>query len=183
MEALYLDVASCFLKLSPSVHDKSCFICRFEYNPRVCNAFIYVRRGTWLAPDKRMRLYYRLLILNLAILVPLTWGAWLHNLRKPALLILSIALSVVNYAIGRKIARQSEASSLKKIKWEFDVWWAWTSGPVITGWLPLMFASLLVRTDFEGIIELGLMAYFAFSSWATVNKSEQRRVNNWANSS
>jgi hypothetical protein len=122
-----------------------------------------------------MRSYYRLLILNLAVMVPFTAAMLLQIFRKPALLVIQLALLVANYVITRKVARQGEASSLEKSKWGFGLWWAWTSGPSITGWLPLMLAFLIMKTDFQGIIDLTLMAYFAFSSWATVNKSEQRR--------
>jgi hypothetical protein len=129
-----------------------------------------------------MRLYYRLLMFDLAVMAPLTYGVWLHNLRKPVLLVVSIALLVANYVIAKKVVRQSETLFLKNIKWRSGLLWAWTLGPVSTGWLPLMFASLLVKTQFSGIVDMGLVAYGAFSCWSTVSRSEEWRINNSANS-
>jgi hypothetical protein len=129
-----------------------------------------------------MRSYYRLLILNLAVMVPLTVAILLHIFRKPALLVVQLALLVANYVITRKVASQGEASELEKGKWGFGLWWAWTSGPSITGWLPLMFALLVTKMNFQGILYLASMAYFAFSSWDTVYKWESMRINNWAKS-
>ena len=129
-----------------------------------------------------MRLYYRLLMFDLAVMAPLTYGVWLHNLRKPVLLVVSIALLVANYVIAKKVVRQSETLFLKNIKWRSGLLWAWTLGPVSTGWLPLMFAFLLVKTQFSGIVDMGLVAYGAFSCWSTVSRSEEWRINNSANS-
>ena len=115
-------------------------------------------------------------------MAPLTYGVWLHNLRKPVLLVVSIALLVANYVIAKKVARRSETLFLKNIKWRSGLSWAWTLGPVSTGWLPLMFASLLIKTQFSGIVDVGLVAYGAFSCWSTVSRSEEWRLNNSANS-
>ena len=119
-----------------------------------------------------MHSYYRLLVLNLAVMVAFTAAMWLHIFQKPALLVIQLALLIANYVIARKVARRSETPSVENNKWGFGLWWAWTSGPSITGWLPLMIASLIARTDFQGIVYLSSMAYFAFSSWSIVNNSE-----------
>jgi hypothetical protein len=129
-----------------------------------------------------MRTYYRLLMFNLAVMAPLTYGVWLHNLRKPVLLVVSIALLVANYVIAKKVARRSETLFLKNIKWKSGLLWAWTLGPVSTGWLPLMLSSLLIKTQFSGIVDVGLVAYGAFSCWSTVSRSEEWRLNNSADS-
>ena len=165
------------------MHDNVCSIQRNNYNSRICNTFVNVRDGNRSAlSDHWMRTYYRLLMFNLAVMAPLTYGVWLHNLRKTGFIgsfNCSAFCELYNCEEGCPPKRPL---FLKNIKWRSGLLWAWTLGPVSTGWLPLMFASLLVKTLFSGIVDMGLVAYGAFSCWSTVSRSEEWRINNSAKS-
>jgi hypothetical protein len=126
-----------------------------------------------------MSFYYRSLVLNVVVMVAFTASMLLHGFGKAALLAVQLALLVANCAIARSVAFQLESPSQEKHKWGFGLWWAWTSGPSTSGLLPLMVAFLFIKTDFLGILNLVLMAYFAYSSWTMVNDSELGRANNW----
>lgn len=70
-----------------------------------------------------MRSYHRLLILNLAFMVPLTAAIFLHVVGKLVLLVVQLALLFGNYVSTRK------ASIPENGEWGLDLWWAWISGP------------------------------------------------------
>jgi hypothetical protein len=125
-----------------------------------------------------MRPYYRLLVLNLSVMVPFSVAMSLHIFRRPAFVVVQLALLVANYVITRKVAHEGESRFVESNRWGFGLWSAWIFGPLSTGWLPLWLAFLFVKPDFFGIVNLAPIAYFAYSFWSAVDESERRRANN-----
>jgi hypothetical protein len=117
-----------------------------------------------------MRSYYRLLILNLAVVVPLTSAMLLRIVKiNPAVyLVVCLALLVANYAIKQQVARQRGISSL-----EIGLWASWAAGPLVTAMFPLLVAIFIIKRDLAGIMSLPSILWIASSAWTTVRKSEQ----------
>lgn len=117
-----------------------------------------------------MRSYYRLLLLNLAVAVPLFLATQFRIVKINFAVygVVCLALLAANYATTWKIARQRGASSL-----EIGLWASWTAGPLYTATIPLYVDMYICQRDIGGIIVMPSILWIAISAWTTVRKSEQ----------
>lgn len=119
-----------------------------------------------------MRSYYRLIILNLAVVGTLTSAILLRTVKinLAGYLVVCLGLLVANYSITQKIARQrgTGASSL-----EIGLWASWVVGPLVIANFPLMLAMYIIKRDLGGIMVLPSVLWIASSIWSTVRKSER----------
>jgi hypothetical protein len=128
--------------------------------------------------------YYRLLLLNLAVTMPLTVAILRHTVKATlaVVFVIAVALCVANYVITWKVARQGGTSSPEASKWGFADWCAWTMGPLITATFPSSIVILIVRRDFAALIFVCLTIYSAISSFAKVRRSLPERVDSISSS-
>jgi hypothetical protein len=119
-----------------------------------------------------MRSYYRLLILNLAVVGSLSSFMLLRIVKKntSVYLLVFLGLLVANYAITRKVARQrgTYTSSL-----EIGLWASWVIGPLVTAMVPLIVAISIIERDLGKIMSLSYVLWIASVAWSTVRKSER----------
>jgi hypothetical protein len=122
-----------------------------------------------------MRTYYRLLILNIAVIALLILAKQLpilkHNraVTLVAAVLCVLALPLANYAIMGKIARQRETSSLDL---EIGLLASWTGGPFVTAMCTgLMIIAIIERDLGEVLTALGFW-FIVRAAWTTVRKAE-----------
>jgi hypothetical protein len=120
-----------------------------------------------------MRSYYRVLLFNLAVTLPLTVAILLNRVKNTpaAVLLVEVALCVANFVITWQFVRQRGTSSLETRKWRFVIWCAWTMGPLITAMLPTSVAMLIIRRDFEVFIVFCVLITTAVFSFHKVRGS------------
>jgi hypothetical protein len=123
-----------------------------------------------------MRTYYRLVILNLIVMVALTVAIFHHIVKINLMVALAVLiLPFANYIIARKVFRQGGILSLQNKRWGFGAWSAWATGPAFVAMLPLAITGLIIRPDFEGIIGASCMFFGSLSTLAKVPKSQQEQ--------
>lgn len=119
-----------------------------------------------------MRSYYRLIILNLAVMAPLTSPALLRESRiNPKFyLLICFTLPLVNYMLTREIARQRGTSTFS---FEIALWASWVFGPSVTAMFILDVVFHTIKRDLGGVnIALGQTAVVG-SAWIVVRKAER----------
>jgi hypothetical protein len=119
-----------------------------------------------------MRSYYRLLILNLAVVGSLTSLMLLRIVKKntSVYLVVFLGLLVANYAITRWIARQRGTSTSS---FDIGLWASWVIGPLVTAMVPLIVAISIIERDLGKIMNLSYVLWIASVAWSTVRKSER----------
>jgi hypothetical protein len=129
-----------------------------------------------------MRLFYRLVILNVAVMLPFSVLALRHIVKKtpavsiPAMLAVEAALLVGNFAITREVARHGGIPSLQGRRWWSARWLDWIGAPVFCAIAPLVTIAIIEKRDF-GSFSMGfIFSFLACSSWFRVFGSQKERT-------
>ncbi len=131
-----------------------------------------------------MRLFYRLVILNLAVMLPMDLSMLRHLAKKTptlstpaAILGIEFVLLIANFAITWTFARQGEIVPLVEGGWRrFHVWTAWVAGPLLAAIVPFVIAALIIKPTFGRIFWSFFNLYWATSALVTVRRSQESQV-------
>jgi len=127
-----------------------------------------------------MRLFYRLVILNLAVISAIAVLRKHHWLMKfpvvpnPIVLFAGVILLVANYAITSKVVRQGGIPSLESSRWWSAGFAAWTGGPFFTAVLPWTIAGWVIKRDFVSFLWVTNYFFWSCFSWAQIYNSLRR---------
>ena len=130
-----------------------------------------------------MRLFYRLVISNVAAMLPFSVLALRHIFKKtpavsaPVMLVVEAALLVGNFAITRKVARHGGVPSLEGRRWwSYFLWQAWIGGPIFTAIIPLLIIDVFVKRDI-GSVGFGIpVLFWTYISWSRIYGSQKERT-------
>ena len=123
-----------------------------------------------------MKLFYRLVLLNLVLTFPVVLSLLrdiankTQTLSNQAILLMEFGLCFLDFAITWKLVRQG------RIARRFNIWMAWVAGPFFAVIVAFAIAALIIKPTFGRFFWSFLYLYWATSAWVTVRRSQESQV-------